>query len=113
MFTIIKRKEDLINNITSISITQKEKHITSKNYLINQSTLNNILEMDYQYILGGEILACSLAFVFVLYIAVEKKKARKIDSSSSYLKTNGPKNRICSSLMQEAAGGTVRFFFPN
>ncbi|XP_039691012.1 squalene monooxygenase SE1 isoform X2 [Medicago truncatula] len=62
--------------------------------------------MDYQYILGGEILACSLAFVFALYIVVEKKKAKEIDSSSTYLKTNGPKNGTCSSLFQQAAGGT-------
>lgn len=62
--------------------------------------------MDYQYILGGEILACSLAFVFVLYIVVEKKKAKEIDSSSTYLKTNGPKNGTCSSLFQQVAGGT-------
>lgn len=60
--------------------------------------------MDYQYILGG-ILACSLAFVFVLYGFGEKKKT---DSSSMDVKSNGYaktslENGICS---QDIVGET-------
>lgn len=60
--------------------------------------------MDYQYILGG-ILACSLAFVFVVYGFGEKKKT---GSSSMDVKSNGyaktsSENGICS---QEIVGET-------
>lgn len=64
--------------------------------------------MDYQYILGA-ILACSLAFVFVLYSLAEKRKATGtgLSSSSIHVKSNGcaktSENGICP---QEASGGT-------
>jgi len=60
--------------------------------------------MDYQYIPGG-ILACSLAFVFVVYSFGEKKKT---GSSSMDVKSNGytktsSENGVCS---QEVVGET-------
>lgn len=50
-----------------------------------------------------EVMACSFAFVFVLYSVVEKKKAIKIGSNSMHEKIIGQEIGICS--LKEVARG--------
>ncbi|XP_045825997.1 squalene monooxygenase SE1-like [Trifolium pratense] len=59
--------------------------------------------MDYQYILGGILLASSLAFVFVLYGFGVKKKVSTESGSSSIDAKISSENGIC---LQEVEGET-------
>ncbi|XP_045826000.1 squalene monooxygenase SE1-like [Trifolium pratense] len=59
--------------------------------------------MDYQYILGGILLASSLAFVFVLYSFGVKKKVTESGSSSIDDAKISSENGIC---LQEVEGET-------
>ncbi|CAJ2678270.1 unnamed protein product [Trifolium pratense] len=59
--------------------------------------------MDYQYILGGILLASSLPFVFVLYSFGVKKKVTKSGSSSIDDAKISSENGIC---LQEVEGET-------